>query len=137
MDRFPAAPVAATYREAYTTKNISAKTLNPSNPTPYKPETLNFYNWQAQTERMIPTFVRAGNFSSSLLLSSLKLSDSKVDEPEMRSLLGTALHFCEVVVLKLRTLPNTRVALPIKRLQGPLLKRNWIRFFILNSRSVT
>ena len=61
MDRFPKAPVAATYREAYTTKNISAKTPNPSNPKPYKPETLNPYNWQAQTERMIPTFVRAGN----------------------------------------------------------------------------
>jgi len=35
-----------------------------------------------------------------LLLSSLELSDSKVYEPQIRALLGTASHFCEVVVLK-------------------------------------
>jgi len=40
--------------------------------------------------------------SSSLLLSSLELSDTKVYEPYIRALLGTATHFCEVVVLKLR-----------------------------------
>ena len=34
--------------------------------------------------------------SSSLLLSSLELRDAKVYEPEMRALLGTASHFCEV-----------------------------------------
>jgi len=34
--------------------------------------------------------------SSSLLLSSLELSDTKVYGPEMRTLLGTASHFCEV-----------------------------------------
>ena len=33
----------------------------------------------------------------SLLLSSLALSDTKGYEPEMRALLGTAAHFCEVV----------------------------------------
>jgi len=38
-------------------------------------------------------------FSSSLLLSSLQLSDAKVYEPEIRALLGTAAHFCEVAVL--------------------------------------
>ena len=43
--------------------------------------------------------------SSALLLSSLELSDTQVYEPEMRALLGTASHFCEVVVLKLRTVP--------------------------------
>ena len=42
-------------------------------------------------------------FSYSLLLSSLDLSDKKVHEPKIRALLGTAAHFCEVVVLKLRT----------------------------------
>ena len=36
---------------------------------------------------------------SSLLLSSLELSDTKVFEPSIRALLGTAAHFCEVVVL--------------------------------------
>ena len=35
-------------------------------------------------------------------LSSLKLSDTTVYEPEIRALLGTAAHFCEVV-FKLRT----------------------------------
>jgi len=41
--------------------------------------------------------------SSSLLLSCLELSDTQVREPQIRALLGTALHFCKVVVLKLRT----------------------------------
>ena len=41
-------------------------------------------------------------FSSSLLLSSLELSDTKVYEPQTRALLGTGSYFCEVVVLKLR-----------------------------------
>jgi len=44
--------------------------------------------------------------SSSVLLSSLELSDTKVYEPYIRALLGTASHFCEVVVLKLRTVPT-------------------------------
>ena len=35
--------------------------------------------------------------SSSLLLSSLELSDAKVYAPQIRALLGTAAHFCEVV----------------------------------------
>ena len=39
--------------------------------------------------------------SPSLLLSSLELSDTKVYEPQIRALLGTASHFCEIVVLKL------------------------------------
>jgi len=43
--------------------------------------------------------------SSSLLLSSLELSDTKVYAPQMRARLGTAAHFCEVVILKLRTAP--------------------------------
>jgi len=34
--------------------------------------------------------------SSSLLLSRLELSDTKVYEPQIRALLGTAAHFCEV-----------------------------------------
>jgi len=41
------------------------------------------------------------NPSSSLLLSGLELSDTQVYEPQIRALLGTAPHFCEVVVLKL------------------------------------
>ena len=43
--------------------------------------------------------------SSNLLLSSLELSDAQVYEPQIRARLGTASHFCEVVVLKLRTVP--------------------------------
>ena len=42
------------------------------------------------------------HFSSSLLLSSLELSDTKVYEPYIRrALLGTTAHFCKVVVLNL------------------------------------
>ena len=36
--------------------------------------------------------------SSSLLLSSLELSDTRVYEPSIRALLETGSHFCEVVV---------------------------------------
>jgi len=35
----------------------------------------------------------------SLLLSSLELSDTQVDEHQLRARLGTAAHFCKVVVL--------------------------------------
>ena len=38
--------------------------------------------------------------SSSLLLSSLELSDTTIYERLIRALLGTASHFCLVVVLK-------------------------------------
>jgi len=48
--------------------------------------------------------------SPSLLLSSLELSDTQVYEPSVRALLGTASHFCEVVVLKL-TLDTPRAAI--------------------------
>jgi len=43
----------------------------------------------------------AASSASSLLLSSLELSDTKVYEPEIRALLRTAAHFCKVGVLKL------------------------------------
>jgi len=43
--------------------------------------------------------------SSSLLLSRLESSDTQVYEPQTRALLGTDSHLCEVVVLKLRTVP--------------------------------
>ena len=46
------------------------------------------------------------SFSSSLLLSSLELSDTQVYPTQIRALLGTASHFCQVVVLKLRTWSN-------------------------------
>ena len=42
-----------------------------------------------------------GESSSSVLLSSLELSDTQVCEPSIRARLGTAAHFCEVAVLKL------------------------------------
>ena len=45
----------------------------------------------------------APSSSSSLLLSCLELSDTTIYEPQIRALLGTASHFCQVVVLKLRT----------------------------------
>jgi len=47
----------------------------------------------------VDEFVLDGNlgitfFFSSLLLSSLELSDTKVYEPRIRALLGTSSHFC-------------------------------------------
>ena len=44
--------------------------------------------------------------SSSLVLSSLELSDTKVYEPSIRARLGTASHFCEAVVLRSRSVPT-------------------------------
>ena len=37
---------------------------------------------------------------------SLKLSDTRVYEPQIRAHLGTTAHFCRVVVLKLKAVPN-------------------------------
>jgi len=48
--------------------------------------------------------------SPSVLLSSLELSNTKVYEPQIRALLGTASHFCEVVVLKLITFEQVQAA---------------------------
>jgi len=63
----------------------------------------------------IRTFGRAGlevsgathvlSSSSSLLLSSLEFSDTKVYRPSLRAHFGTAAHFCKVVVLKLSSVP--------------------------------
>jgi len=44
------------------------------------------------------------------------LSDSSIHEPKIRALLGTALHFCGVIVLKLITVPlDTALSLRILR----------------------
>ena len=48
----------------------------------------------------------SGFFYFSLLLSRRELGDTQVYEPQIRALLGTATHFCEVVVLRSRTVPN-------------------------------
>ena len=66
-------------------------------------------------------FGRWGHSSSSLLLSSLELSDAKVYESEIRALFGTASHFCEVVVLELRTVPI-----------GTALSLRWSHLVLLN-----
>jgi hypothetical protein len=51
---------------------------------------------------------------SSLLLSSLDLSDTHVYEPSARALLKAAPYFCEAIVLKLRTvLLGTALSLSI------------------------
>ena len=44
--------------------------------------------------------------SSSLLLSGLELSDTKVYDPEIQAPLETAAYLCTVGVLRLRTVPN-------------------------------
>jgi len=87
--------------------------------------------------------VRRRFFVSYLLLPSLELSDTKVYEPQTRALLGTASHFCEVAVLKLRTsggarggddalllsslaLSDTKVYEPsIRALLGTVRRRAW------------
>ena len=48
---------------------------------------------------------RESESESYLLRSSLELRDATIYEPQMRALLGTASHFCEAVVLKLRAVP--------------------------------
>ena len=67
-----------------------------------------------------PSWVGAGS-SSSLLLSRLQLSDTQVYEPSMRALLGTASHFCELIVLKLRT--GAREQLPLHLGDGERVPR--------------
>ena len=53
---------------------------------------------------------------SSLVLSSLELSDTQVYEPYIRALLGTASYFCEIINLISRTVPNgTTLSLRILR----------------------
>ena len=60
-------------------------------------------------EMRLTAFRRAGDLDeafpetslSSSLLSSLELSGTKIYEPYIRDLLGTAPHFCQVVVLEL------------------------------------
>jgi len=66
--------------------------------------------------------------SSSVLLSSLQLSDTQVYEPQIQALLGTASHFCEVFVLKLRTVPigtapSLRILRVIRRGSQAMYKR--------------
>ena len=62
---------------------------------------LGFGNGRAPRIDMHVTGVRPS--TSSLLLSSLELSDIQVYEPWIRARLGTASHFCEAVVLRFRT----------------------------------
>jgi len=64
-----------------------------------------YYDLQVASPPFRGRLIRAF-FSSSLLLSSLELSDTKVYEPYIRARLGTAAHLCEVIVLKLRSDPG-------------------------------
>ena len=54
------------------------------------------------------SFPRSVFSLSSFLLSSLELSDTNVYEPSIRALLGTATHFCAVVVFESRRVLNTQ-----------------------------
>ena len=40
------------------------------------------------------------------LIAGIKLSDTRVDELQIRARLGTTAHFCKVAVLKLRAVPS-------------------------------
>ena len=50
-------------------------------------------------------------FSSSLLLSSLELSNTTIYEPYIRALLGTASHFCQVRRARLWWVPTGAILL--------------------------
>ena len=83
------------------------------------------------TFQLIPSSLGSGRAHASyfsLLLSSLKLSDTKVYEPDIRARLGTAAHSCKVVVLKFRTVPigtalNLRILRGIRRGAQAVYKR--------------
>ena len=55
--------------------------------------------------------------SSSLLLSSLELSDTKVYEPKIQALFGTALQFCDSPVSKT---PHFTLLLTLETTQGQI-----------------
>ena len=52
------------------------------------------------------TLVTGPKFRRSLSRKRRKLSDTRVDEPQIRARLKTTAHFCTVVVLKLRAVPS-------------------------------
>ena len=72
----------------------------PDTPTNFQAST--FSTWRSRIPSSVSVY---SSSSSSLLLSSLELSDTKVYGPQIRALLGTASHFCEIAVLNVRTLP--------------------------------
>jgi len=59
--------------------------------------------------QLVDALVAEAKTSSSLLLSSLELSDTTVYEPQLRARLGTTAHFCEVAVLKLAGQENVQL----------------------------
>ena len=71
--------------------------------------------------------------SSSLLLSSLELSDTKVYEPSIRARLGTAAHFCGVVVLA-DTLAPRRISFRNKTESG-VHRKQWRARLVDESRA--
>ena len=70
-------------------------TLAPSHPQTLEPSHPQILTPEAQSLTLADG---CPSFSSSLLLASLELSDTKVYEPSIGALLGTASHFCEDVV---------------------------------------
>jgi len=100
---------ASTRTPRLSNPNSEPDTRNPPSGTPYsepEPETRNrnpkpqFSNTRGEAgEDQTASWCSP----SSLLFSSLELIDTQVYEPETRALLGTASHFCQAVVLKLRT----------------------------------
>ena len=67
-----------------------------------------------EAKTMTEFFVRSWVYLDSFFFFSttlgLELSDTKVYEPEILVLLGTAPHFYEAVVLKLRTVPTVQLS---------------------------
>ena len=56
------------------------------------------------------------------------MSDTKVYEPEIRALLGTASYFCAAVVLELGTLPNVTTLAALAILVSTRLTQAETRF---------
>ena len=72
----------------------------------------------------------------------LELSDTKVYEPKIRDLLGTASHYCEAVVFEWRTVPSgTALGSSATRTPPsstpPASRAAWARWYNLNPRPYT
>ena len=90
----------STLKPQLSTLNPQPSTLNPQ-PSTLNPQPSTLHP-QAGSRACRHT-CSGHRSSSSLLLSSLELSDTTIYEPSIRAFLGTASHSCSVIVLKLRT----------------------------------
>ena len=98
--RFPGSLVS-TFPRLHPLRPVDLKGLAGSKVYEAEPRRFNLEGLRGSADRMRVASAECLLFFSSLLLSSLELSDTKVYEPEIRARLGTAAYFCEVAVLSL------------------------------------